>query len=68
MQFTEEFFAEIQRQYSMLDEIDKQVIREFLHNSKASKIMRNAFGEQYDEVVRMVNPPSKKKRGIAAPR
>jgi len=68
MKFTEEFFAEIQKQYSLLEEKDKQVIREFLHNSKASKIMRDAFGPQYEEVVRMVNRPSKKKRGLAAPR
>lgn len=69
MEFTEEFFATIQQLYSQLEEQDKQVIREFLHNSEASQILRNSFGPQYDEVVRMVHAPSKKKkRGLAAPR
>lgn len=68
MEFTEEFFDSIQRMYAQLDEQDKQVIREFLHNSKASKILRQSFGPRYDEVVRMVHPPKKAKRGLAAPR
>jgi polyhydroxyalkanoate synthesis regulator phasin len=68
MIFTEDFFNEIQKQYSALDEKEKQVIREFLHNSAASKILRKSFGEQYEEVVRMVRAPNKKKRGIASPR
>lgn len=68
MEFTEEFFESIQRMYTQLDEQDKQVIREFLHNSKASKILRQSFGPKYDEVVRMVHSPKKAKRGIAAPR
>ena len=62
MEFTEEFFESIQRMYAQLDEQDKQVIREFLHNSKASKILRQSFGPRYDEVVRMVHPPKKAKR------
>ena len=68
MEFTEEFFATIQRLYSQLEEQDKQVIREFLHNSEASKILRTSLGPQYDEVVRMVRAPRAPKRGLAAPR
>lgn len=68
MQFTEEFYATIQNLYSQLEEQDKQVIRQFLHNSKASKIMRKAFGPDYDDVVRMVHSPKKAKKGLAAPK
>lgn len=67
MEFTEEFFAEIQRMYSQLEEQDKQVIREFLHNSDASRILRESFGPQYDEVVRMVRKPQGTPTGLGTP-
>ena len=68
MDFTEQFFSTIQQLYSQLEEQEKQVIREFLHNSEASQILRKSFGPQYDEVVRMVRAPDAPKRGLAAPR
>jgi len=64
MEFTEEFFAEIQRLYSQLEDQDKQIIREFLHNSEASKVLREALGPQYEEVVRMVRKPEEAPRGL----
>ena len=67
MEFTEEFFNEIQKRYKELPEEQKVVIREFLHNSEASQIFRGVFGPQYDEVVRMVHKPEKTTTGLGAP-
>jgi len=67
MEITEEFFNEIQKRYKELPEEQRQIVREFLHNSEASKVFRNVFGPQYDEVVRMVHKPEKATTGLAAP-